>query len=107
MSHVSSMNRALAVAALFAVGFPGIVQAQSRCLVVDPELQDFYEGGCVDGKAEGQGTARGSATYAGEFHLGKKQGRGVKIWSWGDRYEGGFADDYKAWDDPLHWIPCN
>jgi hypothetical protein len=96
MSHVSSVNRALAVAALFAAGFPGIVQAQSRCLVADPELQDSYEGGCADGKAEGQGTARGSAAYSGEFHLGKKHGHGVKTWARGDRYEGGFADDYMS-----------
>ncbi|HET7765905.1 MAG TPA: hypothetical protein VFK92_12515 [Burkholderiales bacterium] len=95
MSQVSSMIRALA-AALFLGSLPAVAQAQSRCLVADPELQDAYEGGCVDGKAEGQGTARGSATYTGEFHLGKKQGRGVKVWSWGDRYEGGFADDYKS-----------
>src|SRR5207253_2594944 len=29
-------------------------QAQPRCLVLDPELQDSYSGGCKDGKAEGQ-----------------------------------------------------
>ena len=70
-------------------------QAQSRCLVLDPELQASYSGGCKDGKAEGQGAARGSAVYAGEFHEGRKQGRGVKSWPWGDRYEGEFADDSK------------
>jgi hypothetical protein len=88
------MIRALA-AALFLGSLPAVAQAQSRCLVADPELQDSYEGGCVDGKAEGQGAARGSATYTGEFHLGRKHGRGVKTWAWGDRYEGDFADDAK------------
>jgi len=70
-------------------------QAQSRCLVLDPELQDSYSGGCKDGKAEGQGTSRGRAAYVGGFHEGKKHGRGVKTWPWGDRYEGEFADDAK------------
>ena len=84
--------RAFALVALFAAGLPA--QAQTRCLVVDRELQSSYEGGCVDGKAEGQGTAKGIAAYTGEFHQGKKHGRGVKTWERGDRYEGAFADDY-------------
>ncbi len=70
-------------------------QAQPKCLVLDPELQASYSGGCKDGKAEGPGTARGRAVYVGEFHEGKKHGRGVKTWPWGDRYEGEFADDSK------------
>ncbi|HUL92707.1 MAG TPA: hypothetical protein VLV56_10190 [Burkholderiales bacterium] len=64
--------------------------------MLDPELQGAYEGGCTGGKAEGQGTAKGSATYAGGFHEGKKHGRGVKTWPRGDRYEGGFEDDYMS-----------
>ena len=44
-----------------------LAQAQSKCLVLDPELQASYSGGCKDGKAEGQGTAKGSAFYVGEF----------------------------------------
>jgi len=94
MSHVWRTARALALVALV-LGGPGAGQAQSRCAVVDPELQGSYQGGCANGKAEGQGTAKGSATYTGEFHQGKKHGRGVKTWPWGDRYEGGFADDAK------------
>ncbi len=69
-------------------------QAQSKCMVLDPELQKSYAGGCKDGKAEGQGKAEGSAVYSGEFHEGRKHGRGVKTWPWGgDRYEGEFAND--------------
>ena len=80
------------VIALFAVALHA--QAQPRCFVADPELQGSYDGGCVDRKAEGQGTAKGIAAYTGEFHLGKKHGQGVKTWARGDRYEGAFADDY-------------
>jgi len=73
----------------------GFARAQPACAVVDPELQGSYQGGCAKGKAEGPGTAKGSASYAGEFHEGKKHGRGTKTWPWGDRYEGEFVDDAK------------
>lgn len=65
----------------------------AECKLLDPELQGFYEGGCRKGLAEGDGVARGSAEYQGEFHRGMKHGHGVKTWAWGDRYEGGFAND--------------
>ncbi len=83
------------VLALTLCALSAAAQAQSKCLVLDPELQDSYAGACRDGKAEGQGTAKGSAVYVGEFHEGKKQGRGVKTWPWGDRYDGDFLNDAK------------
>ena len=83
------------VLALMLCASSDAARAQSKCLVIDPELQASYSGGCKDGRAEGPGTARGSAVYAGEFREGKKHGRGVKTWPWGDRYEGEFADDSK------------
>jgi hypothetical protein len=89
------MPQVLAIVVLL-FGWAGLARAQARCAVVDPELQGSYEGGCVDGKAEGKGTAKGSAAYVGEFHEGKKHGRGVKTWPRGDRYEGAFADDYMS-----------
>ena len=70
-------------------------QVPAKCFVSDPELHGSYVGGCKDGKAQGQGRAEGSAVYVGEFHQGNKQGRGVKTWPWGDRYEGDFRDDTK------------
>ena len=94
MSQAGPFMRTLLVMALLLGGSPA--QAQSKCTVLDPELQGAYEGGCADGKAEGQGTARGSAAYVGEFHQGRKHGHGVKTWSRGDRYEGAFADDYMS-----------
>jgi hypothetical protein len=86
--------RQLVIAALV-IACPARVQGAPKCLVLDPELQAFHDGGCKDGKAEGWGTAGGTAVYAGEFREGKKHGRGVKTWPWGDRYEGEFADDLK------------
>ena len=67
-----------------------------QCAVMDPELQGQYEGGCRNGFAQGEGFARGTAEYQGEFHKGLKHGKGVKTWPWGDRYEGGFVEDRKA-----------
>jgi len=94
MSHTLRLAQALAIAVLL-FGRNGVAQPQPACTVLDPELQGSYEGGCAGSKAEGKGTARGSATYAGVFHEGKKHGRGIKTWPWGDRYEGEFADDHK------------
>lgn len=93
MSHLRRVARALAII-LLPFGC-GLAHAQPACTVLDPELQGPYEGGCAGGKAEGQGTAKGSATYTGGFHEGRKHGRGIKTWSWGDRYEGEFVDDHK------------
>ncbi len=91
------------VLALVLYALSAAAQAQSKCLVLDPELQASYSGGCKDGKAEGPGVARGSAVYAGEFRGGRKHGRGVKTWSWGDRYEGEFADDAKHGAGTYTW----
>jgi hypothetical protein len=87
--------RALLALAAMLCASGAAAQLAQKCFVADPELQGFYAGGCKDGKAEGQGTAKGSATYAGGFRAGLKQGRGVKAWPWGDRYAGDFLDDTK------------
>ena len=75
---------------LLAVMLPAEAQ---QCRVIDPELQGTYTGGCVNGLAEGEGVARGTAAYEGGFLQGKKHGKGVKTWANGDRYEGEFAED--------------
>ena len=77
-------------------------QAQT-CRVLDPELQGSYSGGCANGLAEGEGTASGSAEYRGEFHLGRKHGKGVKTWANGDRYEGAFVEDRREGFGTYTW----
>ena len=72
----------------------GAAMAQD-CRVLDPELQGLHAGPCVNGLAEGEGMARGTADYRGGFSAGRKHGRGVKAWPNGDRYEGEFAEDRK------------
>jgi hypothetical protein len=79
-------------------------QPATGCKVLDPELQGSYTGGCNNGLAEGQGEARGTAYYRGEFRAGRKHGRGVKSWaSSGDRYEGDFVDDRKEGTGTYLW----
>jgi len=80
-----------AAAALFPLG----AIAQTACRVLDSELAGTYQGGCKDGLAQGYGEAKGSAEYRGDFHSGRKHGKGVKTWPSGDRYEGEFAEDRK------------
>lgn len=65
------------------------------CAVLDPELQGFYSGPCLNGLAEGAGYARGTAEYRGSFRAGRKHGEGIKSWPNGDRYEGEFFEDSK------------
>jgi hypothetical protein len=88
-----------AVAALLPLG----ASAATACRVLDPELAGFYRGGCKDGLAEGYGEAKGSAEYRGDFHAGRKQGRGVKTWPSGDRYEGEFVADRKEGIGKYTW----
>jgi hypothetical protein len=83
------------------LGFPVSAYAQS-CKVVDPELQTRYSGTCKDGLAEGVGEAGGVAVYRGTFRAGMKNGYGIKIWPWGDRYQGEFAND--VFDGYGHYI---
>ena len=73
------------------------------CRVLDPELHGFYEGGCKNGLAHGDGVATGSAEYRGEFRKGMKDGKGVKTWPWGDRYEGSFAADRRSGKGMYIW----
>jgi hypothetical protein len=77
--------------------------AGQDCRVIDPELQGQYEGGCRNGLAQGEGFARGTAEYQGEFYKGLKHGKGVKTWPWGDRYEGGFVEDRKSGKGMYVW----
>jgi hypothetical protein len=79
-------------------------QTPAKCVVIDPELQGGYAGGCKDGMADGFGEATGIAEYKGGFRGGRKHGKGVKTWpSSGDRYEGEFSDDRKQGMGTYTW----
>jgi len=85
--------------------FPLVASAQAACRVLDPELAGIYKGGCKDGLAEGYGEAKGLAEYAGDFHAGRKHGKGIKTWPSGDRYEGEFVQDRKEGSGKYVWSP--
>ena len=81
---------------VLALAFACPLEAQAQnCKVMDPELQASYSGPCVNGLAEGQGSASGVAEYVGGFKAGRKHGHGVKTWPNGDRYEGEFVADHR------------
>jgi len=82
--------------------FVSSAQAQ-ECRVVDPELQAGYAGPCVNGLAEGRGSASGAAQYEGGFKAGRKHGKGAKTWPNGDRYEGEFVEDRKEGVGAYTW----
>jgi hypothetical protein len=81
----------------------GSVAHGQQCRVLDVELQESYRGPCVDGLAEGYGSARGTARYEGEFKAGRKHGKGLKVWPNGDRYEGDFVEDRKEGAGVYTW----
>lgn len=82
---------------------PSLARADASCKVLDAELQDHYEGACVDGLAEGEGRASGRASYEGGFHAGMKHGLGEKRWANGDRYTGGFSNDKRNGRGTYRW----
>jgi hypothetical protein len=95
---LASVLLTLLVTGVHAQGGPAV--ASASCIVRDPELRGEYVGGCVNGYAEGEGTARGvgvqAAVYMGSFRNGYKQGRGVKFYANGDVYSGEWANDQRS-----------
>jgi hypothetical protein len=79
------------------------VMAAEACKVIDPELQGHYSGPCVNGLAQGQGSAAGTARYTGNFVAGRKHGKGLKVWANGDRYEGDFVNDLRQGQGVYRW----
>lgn len=94
-----------AIASSTAVPMPTVAMAQdpnSGCHVWKPSLAPndavTWLGPCVDGFAEGPGTAQWTAdgkntlTYEGTFRSGLLQGGGKMTGAGGDRYEGDYRD---------------
>ncbi|HEY1025773.1 MAG TPA: hypothetical protein VGE26_11455 [Sphingobacteriaceae bacterium] len=64
------------------------VYAQEKCQVLVNGISGSYEGDCKKGKADGQGEAKGTDMYKGEFRAGYPDGQGMYLWSNGDNYNG-------------------
>lgn len=101
----TSLMSALLACFAAATQLPLGAGAQTGCRVLDPELAGIYQGGCKDGLAEGYGEANGAAEYRGDFHAGRKQGKGIKTWPSGDRYDGEFVEDRKEGVGKYTWSP--
>lgn len=78
---------------LLLVLFATSALAQTPCRVLDPTINERYDGECRDGLAHGKGKAYGKRTYDGWFSAGKKQGSGVYTFENGRRFEGEFDSD--------------
>jgi len=72
-----------------------IPRAQDSCIVKPKDIQGTYSGGCVHGKAEGNGKAIGIDSYDGNFKNGYPDGEGKYTWSNGNIYTGNFKKGQK------------
>lgn len=79
------------------------VTAQTpACTVLPDSLKGTYEGGCKNGKANGNGKAVGKNTYDGEFKNGLPEGKGKYTWSNGNYYYGSWKKGQKDGKGELH-----
>ncbi|MEK9724052.1 MAG: hypothetical protein VW405_11305 [Rhodospirillaceae bacterium] len=69
-----------------------------RNLTPAPGQTIVYNGGCIDGFAEGPGRTRWyvdgklSSIYKGDYRRGRRHGQGVYLFPDGSRYSGGFVN---------------
>ena len=113
MSYLPACQKIICITiALAALLFGSVASGdeQPPCKIIDPDLsQGTYSGGCKDGLAEGYGKVDGASSYSGDFHAGKKHGKGVKVMPNGDRNDGDFSDDYRhgkgvyVWGSNTQW----
>ena len=62
------------------------------CDVYVDSLKGQYTGGCKDGEANGNGTAKGTDSYTGNFKNGYPDGEGKYTWKNGSTYEGSWKN---------------
>jgi hypothetical protein len=77
--------------------------AQDECKVAMQSLQGKYEGGCKDGKANGEGKAEGVDTYKGSFKNGFPEGAGEYTWANKDKYNGNFRKGQLEGKGEMHY----
>jgi hypothetical protein len=84
-----------------------IVLAQSTpCVVLLDSIKGIYEGGCNNGKANGEGKSIGIDTYEGTFKNGLPDGMGKYTWKNGDYFYGSWKKGLKDGKGLMH-LPVN
>lgn len=89
----SQLNKILVgIALTLGISLSQVAFANQSCYIDDPDIRGTYTGGCVNGKAHGQGESKGRDHYKGEFKEGKANGKGIYTWANGSKYEGESKD---------------
>lgn len=73
----------------------------SDCTVLLAPIQGTYDGGCKKGKADGNGKAKGTDQYEGEFKKGLPHGTGTYTWENGNSYHGKWKNGIKDGEGKL------
>ncbi len=89
-TNLKKMKKITTLLSLAGVLASGTIYGQ-ECKVFLTEISGTYQGDCNKGKAEGQGTAKGTDEYTGEFKAGYPDGHGVYTWKNGNVFEGGWV----------------
>jgi len=98
------MRLIVQIAAIWLAGCSMFGGSQLPCKILDPDLsQGVYRGSCKDGWSDGYGEVSGISSYRGDFQAGKKHGKGIKVMPNGDRYTGGFRDDFRHGQGIYEW----
>ena len=76
------------IGALIFITGMSLLDAQTLCKVLKPEISGTYTGSCKRELADGLGEATGIDFYKGEFVKGLPDGKGTYLWKNGATYEG-------------------
>jgi hypothetical protein len=76
--------------------FSAPIFSNAQCKVQVKELKAEYTGDCKKGKAHGQGEAKGTDSYKGEFSKGYPNGEGTYTWANGNVFIGTFKKGKKS-----------
>lgn len=95
------MKQLTSLILFFMIAFSVTAQT-TPCEVAVDALKGTYEGECVKGKANGEGTATGTDTYKGTFKNGYPDGIGKYTWKNGDHYFGSWKKGMKEGKGEMH-----
>jgi len=78
----------MVITIIILLGFFSMLNSQTTCKVLKPEISASYAGTCKNGLADGTGEATGEDYYKGDFVKGLPDGKGTYIWKNGATYIG-------------------